>query len=608
MSSFWLGRRRTALNPQAPAAVAPPPNYEHIEEARLRARRAALRASKLAAVEKFSSQERMARWMERTDEAIGGLEMWRQNVAAELGREKGEAEEQTVAAAGPHDRDETDEQQDAAALLALPADHPRLGRSLPATPSGSDSQEASTSACTAVIATAEVKSVPQGDTPSQDLATFRFPSLPGEPTTSTRETPKRPPLVSTFSSISTMASVEPKPWNGQAPPRSSSLPFNDLVQVTAKPTATPPECSILPPKAAALLGLIPSASAPLGLSRPSGATAPFPLSHPHQYGQVPSGALSSIAPSYLAQADSRADTASLSLSASSRTAGSFWSRRFFGREGSISTTFAGRPSLDSSVPTTASGVSIAGGPRTHRHGVGSSFSAALVSAQANGSTTRRKAPPSQLRTLYLRRDGTTSSPNLTTPVSDTARHGTSAGSVDLTGPRAPFVSYALGARPSYTHDDDDEVESLVDVIDYDRRPPGGGLRGTTVTAASLGPVRQRSASTTGVVTLLARTLSQSRSTGFLARNLSRRDLAQRDGGGERERHVSGAGEGAAKTLVRKLSFRRREAAPLRYSAAAPLPLPLPTPTVDRKMRRRTRDEWQMDSAALAKRMGAERYR
>ncbi|BGP16540.1 hypothetical protein JCM10213_000548 [Rhodosporidiobolus nylandii] len=630
MSSFFFGSRKA---PQPPEGVpAPPPMYQHVglSLSQAQAARAALRASKLGTLDKFSSADRIANWMETTDKELGGLERWRREVARELVKEqqtqRGAPERLVVArevdkplpdlpAPSTPAPFPPSQSNATAGAAALPADAPTadLARA------NSKSQYTDSTLSPAIVATAVVHpfamgraidrstvilgrdpielppapKTPAGFVPpvvaNEDVpplrsvppSSYRFPpsSTPSFPAVlPANADASRPPLPSAFSSPSTGESAaalnEPKPWGGVPPPRTSSLPFGNLVQA---PTDTPAHCQILPPKAAALLGLIPSASAPLRVGAHHKAASASALPSP----------LLSIdttlppRPPFRHYDSATASTTgygredsldSASVSGSTRTAGSFWSSTVFGRRNGSSAFLPGRPSFESgSAPTTAS---------PSQHQPKSSFSASLAQSLARGTSTRRKAPPPALRSLHLRREGMSSLPDLTTPLAHPS----------TVAPLAP-------PQPAYHHhggDDEDEQESLVDVFEYVRRPPPGYGRardlhaGERITASSLVVHRPPRSSSRGAgsVGSLARSLSNGRSaaSGFLSRKLSRRASKQDLGGGG----------GIGKTLAHKLSFRREPQA-VRLA-------PEPTPVVEKRMRRKTRDEWEMESAVLAGRL------
>ncbi|GAA5843372.1 hypothetical protein JCM11251_002462 [Rhodosporidiobolus azoricus] len=656
ISTFFFGGRRTGSSPPARRAAGvpdPPPNYEHVDDPSAQSRFtgnytriAALRASKLVNVDKMSSADRLTNWMERTDPEMSRMEKWRRRVEEELRKEREERE--LVAAAE-------------AEVLAAEAD-----KALPKLPKSafSNSNEDSdghggsgggafgltrsdstvtgeTVMSAVVVATAEV--VPSAKARSIHRSTVAGSGVPASVEASPPPPPQPvPPASYQFpvgaatascpeplhtidtggssahvAGSSSLSSAQPRPGHGTLPPRTSSLPFNNLAKVPVPPpqcSAPPPQCSFLPPKAAALLGLIPSASAPLDL-RPAAA----PLSLPsvvsasplaiHILPRPPFFAYDSVGGGDSARKDSL-DTAS--VSASTRTGGSFWSHNTAqnGYAG-LTSALTGRPSFESSsAPTTASPqqtqpylLPSTKAGRPFPLGVGSSFSAALAHSQSRGGSVRRKAPPCR---LHLRKEGMSSSPDLTTPLKERSPKSV-----------LPFSTYAqaqLNKRHAAVAADDDEeaTESLMDVPFYgndfsSRGRPGFGDQITTVSlgaargGAAYPPPRSDSLSRDGggVVGTLVRSLSKAGgSNGYLSRKLSKMSL--RSDGGEVGTSM-GAGSGI-RTLGRKLSLRRADHATPSTRAAAVHFAPTPSSLVQKKTRRRTKDEWEMDSLELARRM------
>ncbi|GAA5854232.1 hypothetical protein JCM8547_001746 [Rhodosporidiobolus lusitaniae] len=707
IATFFLGgaRRRSDSPPMDEARLpTPPANYEHVPAPLLpsqalqlhgRGRQAALRASKLGGVEKMSSADRIQNWLDKTDGELSGLERWRREVAREVRKEKMEEMER----AEPVEEDG----EEPLAVLAERAEH--VEKELPSTPpqpneaadlarSNSNSKSATDETVSgAVITLAEVEMHPYASTRGIDRSTvilgcdpielppapktpagfvpptssplpplplpatlaepaYRFPpAAPGSQISlAPLQTAGLPP--SAFSSAT--ASPEPGPWTGKPPPRTASLPFGNLVQVSAPP----PECAILPPKAAALLGLIPSATAPLTLRGPS----PSHAKSVSSFTAASSSRLAAIDTSLPARPrppffhyDSLPgssslgdgtrkdsfDASSVSASTTTQTAGSFWSSTNLGRRAaggyfaSSSVAGAGRPSFESgSAPTTLGSHSQVGvvARQPPKLGVGTSlsFGASLVN-----STTRTKGPPSRLRTLQLRKEGMSSSPDLTTPhqqqpATDLAETSTADLLAELQRRTKHLPSsmqkqewlkhaarpseLAAQARPAvagreYPDDDDDdeEQESLVDVMAYTRRRPAAAAGRASFVKRSMGKFggeqialvdgedadddrlpkgRERSSSVTrseGGVVGLVRSLSNGKGTAFLSRKLSRRPSKK------------------------QVAFRR----------SPPQVLPLPTPEIDRRFpaacgttstveatatRRKSRSEWEVESTTLARRV------
>ncbi|GAA5865845.1 hypothetical protein JCM1840_006270 [Sporobolomyces johnsonii] len=91
---LWFGKRK---DPSAQDSPAPPPDPNHIEEsstvkptsqAKRQPSRPDLRASKLGTVEKLSAAERIDLWRRERDEQLTPLELWRQQVSQEVEQER----------------------------------------------------------------------------------------------------------------------------------------------------------------------------------------------------------------------------------------------------------------------------------------------------------------------------------------------------------------------------------------------------------------------------------------------------------------------------------------------------------------------------------------
>ncbi|GAA6028358.1 hypothetical protein JCM8097_006992 [Rhodosporidiobolus ruineniae] len=676
--------------------------------------RAALRASKVGGLGKYPSAARIADWMVATDKELGRVEHWRREVAREMMRveeqkeEEGEEEEEKPLPELPPPTPATAPLP--AADRASSPPNPLLLAVAPSSDSHyshSNSHENSQETVIATVETARVVQTPTAAVrpikPDEDEETalvyrqaaqppplprkssqrardraasasaaippplpplpnpippssYRFPPSPtalaGQPQLALLDTAV--PARSAFSSATT---AQPGPWHGTPPPRTSSLPFGDLVQLPpsapmAAAPAPPPECSILPPKAAALLGLIPSATAPFSLREAVGpqvdsasllaaASTPATLDIPPRppfFHYDSSSSAGAYTPG--SRKDSIESGSGASASAfSTRTGASFWSRtagRLVRHDPSSSLSLShavSRPSYDSGSLTTASGQD----DGRARHGVGSSFTAQLVKAHQRGNSMRKKGPPSRLR--YFRKEGMSSSPDLTTPMSETA----SAAGPAMNHSQPALVSRAYGGLVGGASGmaDDDEVESLVDVV-YNQterlpfpRHHGAHAHGVLCTPSSLGGMetiidapqrRGRSSSlgdsAAGAVKSLVRSLSNSSRNGagrggFLGRKLSRRPSKK-----VHNPSSSFSTVGAVITAsdfrpsVRKNSTSSQHRRDLSFkcvgSAAVKAAVkfaagPEPTPIVDRQARRRTRDEWELDSRAISRRLESGLY-
>ncbi|GAA5915023.1 hypothetical protein JCM6882_006758 [Rhodosporidiobolus microsporus] len=678
ISTFFFGGRRRSDPCPSPRLPAPPPNYEHVDvplsQARLHHRAkdpriAALRASKLVVVEKMTSADRMANWMERTDPEMSKMERWRRRVEEEVRMEREErelvaaAEREALAAEMDKALPElprsafsnSNEDGDTPSPTVESAEGPGLSRS-DSTVTGETAASAAVVATAEVLPSARARSVSRctliGDVgsenggaevpplPSQPVPppSYRFPSTNGAAPAQSA----LPPIDTSFrpghpAASCSLSSAPPRPWHGTPPPRTSSLPFNNLAHVAAPP----PQCSILPPKAAALLGLIPSASAPLDLRPPAPS---FTHREADTLTAVSSSRLAVDTPprppffayNSFAGSSTRKDSLdTASLSASTRTAGSFWSHNtpHGGGRPDFASLVAGRPSYDSgSVPTTASPQQLhphnalpvaakrsAESARNFPLGVGSSFSAALAQSQARGATSRTKGPPRRLHPFNLRKEGMSSSPDLTTPLREQAAASMLPMAMRSQTQAQAQVQERYAVVTAGACEDEEETESLIDVPFYKdvgaQAAAPRSRRGVSnqITAASLrsgwdedegrpsrrAPPRSSSLSRDGgsVVGSLVRSLSKSGGSSFLTKKLSSMGLRAEH---EKAEAAGGAAKGGIRALGRKLSLRQRDEAATRTAAVRFAPAP--TPLVEKKVKRRTRDEWEMDSREIARRM------
>lgn len=230
-----------------------------------------------------------------------------------------------------------------------------------------------------------------------------------------------PPPISVLSSPS-----EPGQWTGSPPPRTSSLPFGDLLQVPAPP----PECSIVPPKAAALLGLLASTTV----------TGRAPIDVPGAHGaHNPSSARPPYRRLDSAGNDERKHSVATS-SASLQTSGSMFSAH-------ATAPTSANTSVDLKQPFFP--------PRT------SSFAHAV---KASFAQKRRQAPP-VLSSLKLRKEGMSSLPDLHSAGLSATLHR----SIHPAPPKA---------WQNWRHDDGDERESLIDGFNF--ACSGDGLGGDRV--------------------------------------------------------------------------------------------------------------------------------
>ncbi|GAA5938387.1 hypothetical protein JCM1841_006726 [Sporobolomyces salmonicolor] len=485
----WFGKRKVPSPQDLPA---PPPHYNRKDEssiikpisrAKRQPSRSNLRASKLDTVEKLSAAERIEVWSRERDEQLTPLERWRQQVSQEAERETKSERARTGFSTLhiPLERnpstmssmraatEEIKQMLESSPLfstsftvesLALPPTPAQ-----PSTPSTIGSRfldergdvalgpyaEGHPNAptrgidrSTLLISLSPPLEPEPAPTPTSSAAAwtpvalqpvpadlYRFPpcaTSPNYPNLVPVNTSPSPP-DSAFSTPSG-AAPDPAPYPVSLMPRSSSHPVPDLVQVTRIPafTLTPaPSFAFLPPKAAALLGLIPSATVPFSTHATPPACSLPSLSSSHTFAPP--------RPLY------RRNASIASSSASSTATRSFWS----GTAGNACTPLvpASRTSSESSTPTTTR-------PST------SKLSQELP-RPSFGAWGRRRAPPPPL--LLLRNETMASLPDLHLHLRarasslDAARPLVGVGAFLRLEPRA-----AAAAHPSAL----DDAESLVD--------------------------------------------------------------------------------------------------------------------------------------------------
>ncbi|BGO91712.1 hypothetical protein NBRC10512v2_003987 [Rhodotorula toruloides] len=485
------------------------------------ARPAPLRQSKLLLVDKYARDDRIAAWQEQRMEEVGGLESWRMQVAREVAWEKAIMQDGRVGAAV----EELEGMLDASAFsTSFTVDSLRLPPSpdVPPTPPPKEPLPAppatfleldevddvrSSAARTTLVLNTTIELPPPPLTPKTFTppasavptlvwsvpppapSPYRFPAPPS---------PNYPNLIRIDTSLNTpppisvlTSPIEPGQWTGSPPPRSSSLPFGDLLQVSAPP----PECSIVPPKAAALLGLLASTTV----------TGRAPA-------DVPTHIASSARPPFRRLDSAGNDDRKYSTetsSASLQTGGSiFWAHAM--------APIVSRPSCSSSAPTSANAsVDLKQPlfpPRT------SSFAHAVKSSFAQK---RREAPPG-LSSLKLRKEGMSSLPDLHSAGLSATLHR----SIHPAPPKA---------WQNWRHDDGDERESLLDFACSGDGLGGDRIGSTRATrshsdSGPVGDVQLRVATVIRKVSLgslrggkmLVRALSKSKSGGNLRKTATGR--------------------------------------------------------------------------------------
>lgn len=229
------------------------------------------------------------------------------------------------------------------------------------------------------------------------------------------------PVSLTFTNSPVAAPVVTEYQSIPRPPRSSSLPFCDLESLPPtpppKPTRAQTSYELLPPKAAALLGLIPSSHTPFPPPKPSFA---------------------------------RDRDRSNSL-ASTNSTEQYRSSFYTDYDGPLT-----RPSCDSTTPT-----SLISPSSHHRKNESSSTSPKVVRVPA-----RSRPPP-----LTLRKEGMTSLPDLTSSLSSTSSTSLQ-GRTSLDTPRHAALPYTH-KLPSHSRSHtlaETEVESLLDAPLHNRPP------------------------------------------------------------------------------------------------------------------------------------------
>lgn len=244
-----------------------------------------------------------------------------------------------------------------------------------------------------------------------------------------------PPPISVFT-----PSTEPGQWTGSPPPRTTSLPFGDLLQVSAPP---PPECAFVPPKAAALLGLLGSTIAgrnPAGVAITQEASRPSAIRPP----------LRRFDSSDIEDRKCSIETSSVSV----QTGASLFSAR-------ATTPHISRPSFSSSSAPTSATASI-----DLKHPLFPPRSSTFTNVVKSSFAQKRKQAPPGLFSLKLRKEGMSSLPDLHSAGLTAAQHE----SIHPAPPQ-PWVNWR-------TDNDDDERESLIDGFDF--ACTGNGLSGDRI--------------------------------------------------------------------------------------------------------------------------------
>ncbi|GAA6001416.1 uncharacterized protein JCM10292_006243 [Rhodotorula paludigena] len=636
-ASFWLGK----------ALGRKPSQQQHLQqrvETGREVQQHALRESRLVQVERLPRDDRIRAWALRREDEVGGLERWRREVAVEVERERRDEEEvlrrAREASASTTVRDLVAEAK--GLLESSPFSTSFRVKSLALPPSPTASTDIAsppetlkstvtppTNLSHAVIATAELRSVgrqagltpsrrqmpqPTGDPAQEELAasfvatassvadphptpppSYRFP-VPPTPPFSRLAPLEAPPL-----SASPSSPGEPQPWTGTPPPRSSSLPFLDLLDAPFTPGAEaagpPPECSLIPPKAAALLGLVPPAAASsLGTAALRPPFYAADLAAASVTGALGRASIETSASSSLPTLPTSGGRPSLAHARAPHNT----STSSFAYSTTQPTSATGRKDSNASAAAAAAAAATAtklsldltrGAPRlvvvpptrpssnAERQRTLSSF--AYSPAASHAKVPRKKPSFARLR---LHRGGMASLPDLHGPALQADWAAATRRSVrpvvqgewrNFEYQRDHQASWYDGSSDESGADDEDE-EEIESILDAFYPPPAPPKR-----ERSLGSLRRRIG-------------------GSLRRKSSFRCCGDRIEAQQSHAAPSArTGEGAVKSLVRSLSRSRSKRA-VRFAPAED------EPTVRqrevRQARRRTREEWEFESAALAGRM------
>ncbi|GJN90782.1 hypothetical protein Rhopal_003796-T1 [Rhodotorula paludigena] len=556
-ASFWLGK-----------ALGRRPSQQQRVETGREGQRHALRESRLVQVERVPRDDRIRAWAMRREDEVGGLERWRREVAVEVERERRDEEEvlrrAREASASSTARDLVAEAKGLLESSPFSTSFRVKSLALPPSPTAStdiasppETLESTVTPPTnlshAVIATAEFRSVGRqaGLTPSRR----QMPQPTGDPAQ-----------------------------------EDSSLPFLDLLDAPLSPGAEaagpPPECSLIPPKAAALLGLVPPAAASsLAAAAPRPPFYAADLAAASATGAVGRASIETFASSSLptlptscgrpslahARAPHNTSTSSFAYSTTQPTSAT-------GRKDSNASAAATKLSLDLTrgaprlvvVPPTRPS------SNAERQRTLSSF--AYSPAASHAKVPRKKPSFARLR---LHRGGMASLPDLHDPAlqADSAAAARRSVRPVVQGEwrnseyqRDHQASWYDGSSDESGADDEDDEEEIESILDAFYPPPAAPKR-----ERSLGSLRRRIG-------------------GSLRRKSSFRCRGDRIEAQQSHASPSArSGERAVKSLVRSLSRSGSKRA-VHFAPAED------EPTV-RQARRRTREEWEFESAALAGRMG-----
>ncbi|KPV74959.1 uncharacterized protein RHOBADRAFT_44476 [Rhodotorula graminis WP1] len=297
ISTFFFGKatRHTVGRRPDGDRTAPAPLLPYLASRSNASPTLPLRASKLLQVEKLPRDERIVAWQAGRDDELGGLERWRAQVARDVRWEEDEAkskgEDVSAVVSDFQSMLETSLFSTSFAVGSLklppsplqpdsPVEHldplHRDSMTLPPDVHADDEIERDENGFPfppprdASLAADQPRTIVRNEIDLVPPTAYRFP---------TSAVPPTPP----FPSLVRVETAPPSPISPHEhvspPPRSSSLPFHDLLRVYPCPSPSlstpspsslapspshtlPPHCGLVPPKAAALLGLF-DPSAPL---------------------------------------------------------------------------------------------------------------------------------------------------------------------------------------------------------------------------------------------------------------------------------------------------------------------------------------------------------
>ncbi|GAA5833398.1 hypothetical protein JCM9279_001511 [Rhodotorula babjevae] len=631
ISTFFFGKatRHVLARRHDADSTVPAPLLPYLAPRPKLPRTLPLRASKLLQVDKLPRDERIVAWQAGRDDELGGLERWRAQVAREV-----RAEEDEVRAAGGDVSAAVSEFQTMMQTSPFSTSFAVDSLKLPPSPLQPDSpvehldplHRDSVTIPPDVHIEHEFEPEAAGFPlpPSRDVAlpadkpvTVGRKQMHLVPPTAYRFPTSAAPPTPPFPSLVRVETASPSPLSPHEhvspPPRSSSLTFHDLLRVSPSPCPSPsaaspsslapspsrtlpPQCGLVPPKAAALLGLFdPSAD----LLR-TGAAAP------RSRNDSGAGYRDSL------------DTTDVGTTSSALVAPSYGTGMSFGTGGAYRSAAVGvahahahgssLSSLAYSAPTSAA-PSFGGG-------AGDAQRRPKLSLDMTRGAPRLVPSPATAaarsggKGLVLHRAGMSSLPELHHPpsassISSSTRDAQLHRSI-YPAPAAPWATWEAEhgdeleeLDSSSGASDGDDAESAVDGFDVGALAHRVGARRRRKSSFKCRGARRRR----GDEARGGARSGEARKGGSSA-------SASRGGGGGREGGEGGAVRGLVRSLSRKssragglvraLSGRRAEAVERRVPTAGHVARG--EAGRERRERRRTRDEWGLESAAIGGRM------